>query len=61
MMRRYSGFTFPEVLVSLLLVTMMSYTLLKQLWHVSQRVNSIHDQYEAMLAADNAYELSFCS
>ena len=50
------GFSLPEVLVSLLLVSGTSLALLTQQWHVSQLFNQARVRLEARVQVDNRHE-----
>lgn len=51
-----NGFSFLEVLISLLIVSTVSFALLKQCWRVNQSVNNAHAQYNASLSDGNDHE-----
>ena len=50
------GFSFTEVLVSLLLMTSVSLLLLKQQWQTRQLFNQRHGQLIALIELDNKSE-----
>lgn len=55
-MNKTGGFSFTEVLISLLLVSTSSLAVLTQQWHISQLFNDAYIRMNALLEIDNTFE-----
>lgn len=55
-MNRQAGFSFMEVLLSLMLMTITAISLLEQQWHSARTWNQLQIQLGALLILDNASE-----
>jgi prepilin-type N-terminal cleavage/methylation domain-containing protein len=55
-MRKNHGFSLPEVLISLVLISSTSMALLKQLLQVNQQVMHQHQLEETLLQSNNTSE-----
>jgi Tfp pilus assembly protein PilV len=59
MMLRTKGFSFIEILVSLLLITATSLALLRQQWQFSQVLNQKLREFEILTDCENSKEQQF--
>jgi prepilin-type N-terminal cleavage/methylation domain-containing protein len=55
-MKSQKGFSLLEVLIALLLITSSSIVLLQQQWQLSQFLNQVISDSQALILSDNHYE-----